>query len=42
MAHYNASFETPRLLDEVFAYLSDFSTTRESGDVPSVGDRDDR
>lgn len=29
MAHYNASLETPRLLDEVFAYLSDFSTTRE-------------
>ena len=29
MAHYNASVETPRPLDEVFAYLSDFSTTEE-------------
>jgi hypothetical protein len=29
MAHYNASVETPRLLHEVFAYLSDFSTTEE-------------
>jgi carbon monoxide dehydrogenase subunit G len=29
MAHYNASVELPRPLDEVFAYLSDFSTTRE-------------
>lgn len=29
MAHYNASVETPRLPDEVFAYLSDFSTTEE-------------
>jgi carbon monoxide dehydrogenase subunit G len=27
MAHYTASVETPRPLDEVFAYLSDFSTT---------------
>jgi hypothetical protein len=31
MAHYNASVETPRLLDEVFAYLSDFSTTDPPG-----------
>jgi carbon monoxide dehydrogenase subunit G len=29
MAHYNASVETPRPPDEVFAYLSDFSTTEE-------------
>ena len=29
MAHYNACVETPRPLDEVFAYLSDFSTTEE-------------
>ena len=29
MAHYNASVETPRPLDEVFVYLSDFSTTEE-------------
>jgi carbon monoxide dehydrogenase subunit G len=29
MAHYNASVETPRPLDEVFAYLSDFSTTEQ-------------
>ncbi len=29
MAHYNASVETSRPLDEVFAYLSDFSTTEE-------------
>ena len=29
MAHYNASVETPRPLDEVFTYLSDFSTTEE-------------
>jgi hypothetical protein len=29
MAHYNASVENPRLLHEVFAYLSDFSTTEE-------------
>ena len=29
MAHYTASVETPRPLDEVFAYLSDFSTTEE-------------
>jgi hypothetical protein len=27
MAHYNASVETPRPLDEVFGYVSDFSTT---------------
>lgn len=27
MAHYNASVDTPRPLEEVFAYLSDFSTT---------------
>ena len=29
MAHYNASVDTPRPLEEVFAYLSDFSTTAE-------------
>jgi carbon monoxide dehydrogenase subunit G len=29
MAHYNASVDTPRPPDEVFAYLSDFSTTEE-------------
>ena len=29
MAHYKASVETPRPLDEVFAYLSDFSTTEQ-------------
>ncbi len=29
MAHYNASVTTPRPRDEVFAYLSDFSTTEE-------------
>ncbi|MFZ1994705.1 MAG: SRPBCC family protein [Solirubrobacteraceae bacterium] len=29
MAHYNASVETPRLLHDVFAYLSDFSTAEE-------------
>ena len=29
MAHYTASVDTPRPLHEVFAYLSDFSTTRE-------------
>jgi hypothetical protein len=29
MAHYSASVETRRPRDEVFAYLSDFSTTEE-------------
>ena len=29
MAHYNASLDTPRPPDEMFAYLSDFSTTQE-------------
>ncbi len=29
MAHYNASVDTPRPLDEMFAYLSDFSSTQE-------------
>jgi carbon monoxide dehydrogenase subunit G len=29
VAHYNASVQTPRPLDEVFAFLSDFSTTAE-------------
>ena len=29
MAHYNASVVTPRPPEEVFAYLSDFSTTAE-------------
>jgi carbon monoxide dehydrogenase subunit G len=29
LAHYNASVATPRPLDEVFTYLSDFSTTQE-------------
>jgi carbon monoxide dehydrogenase subunit G len=29
MAHYKASVDTPRRADEVFAYLSDFSTTEE-------------
>lgn len=29
MAHYTASIETPRPAAETFAYLSDFSTTRE-------------
>ena len=29
MAHYNASVNTPRPPGEVFAYLSDFSTTAE-------------
>ena len=29
MAHYRASVETTRPLDEVFAYLSDFSATEE-------------
>ncbi|MGB0097938.1 MAG: SRPBCC family protein [Solirubrobacteraceae bacterium] len=29
MAHYNASLETPHPLEEVFAYLSDFSSTAE-------------
>jgi len=29
MAHYNASLDTPRPPDEMFAYLSDFSSTQE-------------
>ena len=29
MAHYNASVDTPSPPDEVFAYLSDFSSTEE-------------
>jgi polyketide cyclase/dehydrase/lipid transport protein len=29
MAHYKASLDTPRPLEEMFAYLSDFSTTQE-------------
>jgi carbon monoxide dehydrogenase subunit G len=29
MAHYNASLDTPRPPEEMFAYLSDFSTTAE-------------
>jgi carbon monoxide dehydrogenase subunit G len=29
MAHYNASVETPRAREDVFEYLSDFSTTEE-------------
>jgi carbon monoxide dehydrogenase subunit G len=29
MAHYNASVDTSRPPDEMFAYLSDFSSTRE-------------
>jgi carbon monoxide dehydrogenase subunit G len=29
MAHYRASIDVPQPLDEAFAYLSDFSTTRE-------------
>ena len=29
MAHYNASLDTQRPADELFAYLSDFSTTQE-------------
>jgi carbon monoxide dehydrogenase subunit G len=29
MAHYNASVDTPRPPDEMFAYLSDFSSTQE-------------
>lgn len=29
MAHYNASLDTPRQPAEMFAYLSDFSTTEE-------------
>jgi hypothetical protein len=29
MAHYRASLDTPRPQEEVFAYLSDFSTTQE-------------
>jgi carbon monoxide dehydrogenase subunit G len=29
MAHYKASVDTPRPPEEVFAYLSDFSTTEE-------------
>ena len=29
MAHYTDTLETPRALAEVFAYLSDFSTTQE-------------
>ena len=31
MAHYNASVDTSRPPDEMFAYLSDFSTHRRSG-----------
>ena len=29
MAHYRASLDTPRPPDEMFAYLSDFSSTQE-------------
>jgi carbon monoxide dehydrogenase subunit G len=29
MAHYNASIDTPHPPDEMFAYLSDFSSTQE-------------
>jgi carbon monoxide dehydrogenase subunit G len=29
MAHYNASLDTPRPPDEMFTYLSDFSSTQE-------------
>jgi hypothetical protein len=29
MAHYNATVETPLPPDDVFAYLSDFSTTEQ-------------
>lgn len=29
MAHYNASLDTPRPPEKMFAYLSDFSTTEE-------------
>jgi len=29
MAHYNASLDTPRPPEEMFAYLSDFSSTQE-------------